>query len=180
MSRVGNKVITVPKGVEVDIQDNNFITVKSSKGQLEYQFNPSLKIDYKDNLISVKRPNDEIFMKKIHGTTRALLNNMITGLDQFFVKKMEIVGLGYNVQKKDSTLTFNLGFSHPIVMNIPAGLEVEIVKSTEITVKGVDKQFVGEFAAKIAKLSKPEPYKGKGIRYVGQYIHRKAGKSAKK
>ncbi|MFR0367868.1 50S ribosomal protein L6 [Candidatus Phytoplasma palmae] len=180
MSRIGKKAIFVPEGIKVEVKENNLVIVNSSKGKLEYQFNSFLKIKKEGDFIYISRPNDEVFMKKIHGTTRALLFNMIKGLKDNFVKKLEIVGLGYDVKKEGSKLIFNLGFSHNVFLDIPNNLDIEILKNKEIVVKGIDKQFVGEFAAKIVQLRKPEPYKGKGIRYVGQYINRKSGKSAKK
>ncbi|CAM11906.1 50S ribosomal protein L6 [Candidatus Phytoplasma australiense] len=179
MSRIGNKVIEIPDTVTVDIQDKNFILVQGSKGKLSYQFNHRLKITNENKIITVARPNDEIFMKKIHGTTRALLDNMIQGVHKGFQKVLKIVGLIYRAQIKDKQLILFLGFSHPVNVNIPEYLEVE-VKQSEIIIKGIDKQRVGEFAAKIIKLHKPDPYKGKGIRSEGQYIRQKAGKSAKK
>ncbi|PQP79902.1 50S ribosomal protein L6 [Candidatus Phytoplasma phoenicium] len=180
MSRIGNKVITIPKGITVEIKKNNLVNVKSSTHQCSYQFYPLLNINLKDNVITISRINNEVFMKKIHGTTRALLANMIAGLNQVFTKKLELVGLGYDVKQEGQNLVFLLGFSHPIILPIPKNLQIEIIKNKEIIIKGMDKQFIGEFASKIAKLRKPDPYQGKGIRYEGQYIHRKAGKSAKK
>ncbi|MDV3167853.1 MAG: 50S ribosomal protein L6 [Candidatus Phytoplasma stylosanthis] len=180
MSRVGKKIIFIPEGIKVEVNEQNLINISYNEKKIQYQFNPLLNINIKDNYIQIARKNNQVFMKKIHGTTRALLFNMITGLKKSFIKKIEIVGLGYDVEKKDSKLIFNLGFSHTISLIIPSNLEIEIIKNKEIIVKGIDKQFVGEFAAKILKLRKPEPYKGKGIRLFNQYIHRKVGKSAKK
>ncbi|WP_349401765.1 LSU ribosomal protein L6p [Candidatus Phytoplasma solani] len=180
MSRVGNKVIEIPDTVTVDIQDKNIILVKGHKGQLSYQFNHRLKITHENKVIAVTRPSDEIFMKKIHGTTRALLANMVQGVDKGFQKTLKTVGLAYRAQIKDKRLILSLGFSHPVSVDIPDYIEIVVNQNTEIVIKGIDKQLVGEFAAKIVKLRKPEPYKGKGIRYVGQYIRQKAGKSAKK
>ncbi|GFZ75362.1 50S ribosomal protein L6 [Hydrangea phyllody phytoplasma] len=180
MSRVGNKAIEVPNAVKVDIKDRNFISVEGPKGKLEYQFNHKLTITNENKVITVKRPNDEIFMKKIHGTTRALLSNMVEGVSKGFQKTLKIVGLAYRAQIKDKQLILSLGFSHPVSVAIPDNLEVVVNQNTEIVIKGIDKQLVGEFAAKNVKLRKPEPYKGKGIRYVGQYVRQKAGKSAKK
>ncbi|MEZ0180052.1 50S ribosomal protein L6 ['Camptotheca acuminata' phytoplasma] len=180
MSRVGRKLISIPEGVQIEIQEKNLVNIKYNTNQLQYQFNPLLNIDVKDGFIKVSRTSNDIFTKKIHGTTRALLSNIIAGLIKPFIKRIEIVGLGYDVTKKNSDLVFNLGFSHIIPLTIPSNLEIEIIKNKEIIVKGIDKQFVGEFAAKILKLRKPEPYKGKGIRLFNQYVHRKAGKSAKK
>jgi large subunit ribosomal protein L6 len=180
MSRVGNKTFEVPNSVKVDIKDRNFISVEGPKGKLEYQFNHRLIITNKNNIIAVKRPNDEIFMKKIHGTTRSLLANMVEGVSKGFQKTLKIVGLAYRAQIQDKKLILSLGFSHPVIVAIPDNLEVSVNQNTEIIIKGIDKQLVGEFAAKIAKLRKPEPYKGKGIREAGQYVRQKAGKSAKK
>ncbi|TVY12344.1 50S ribosomal protein L6 [Candidatus Phytoplasma pini] len=180
MSRVGNKLIPIPEGIEVKIKDQNLVEIKSSTKELKYQFNPSLNINIKNNYIAIVRPNDEVFMKKIHGTSRALLANMITSISQYSIKKLEISGLGYDVKQEGSNLVFNLGFSHIIKLLIPNDLQITINKNKEIVIKGIDKQFVGEFASKIAKLRKPSPYKGNGIRFVGKYYPRKAGKSAKK
>ncbi|KAB8121972.1 MAG: 50S ribosomal protein L6 [Candidatus Phytoplasma cynodontis] len=180
MSRIGRKIIIIPEGIKVDIEDKNLIKVRSSDNILKYHFNPLLNISVKENLITISRPNNDFFMKKIHGTTRALLANMILGLKNMFIKKIEIVGIGFDVNKESSNLVFNLGFSHKVYLPIMKDIQVEIIKNKEIIVKGFDKQMVGEFSAKILKLKKPEPYKGKGIRLVGQYIHRKSGKSNKK
>ncbi|WP_273585188.1 50S ribosomal protein L6 [Columbia Basin potato purple top phytoplasma] len=180
MSRVGKKPIFIPEGIKVELKEQNLIYITSSKHHLKYQINPLLNIDIQDKLIKVSRPNDHFFTKKIHGTTRALLFNMISGLTNVFVKKIEIVGLDYSAKKEGSNLIFNLGFSHVVTLPIPSGIEIEVIKNKEIIVKGIDKQFVGEIAGKILKLRKPEPYKGKGMRLFGAYVHRKAGKSAKK
>ena len=179
MSRIGNKVIQVPAGVTVDIEKENFITVKGPKGQLEFAFNKELEFKLEGTEIRVVRPNDERFIKKIHGTSRALLSNMVEGVSNGFKKQLEIIGVGYRANLQGEQLNLSLGFSHPVLLDIPTGLLVEVPKNTEITISGIDKQKVGEFAASIRKLRKPEPYKGKGIRYVGEYVPRKAGKTAK-
>lgn len=179
MSRIGNKVIVVPAGVTVDIKEGNFLTVKGPKGQLEKQLNSDLSITLDGNLLTVKRPNNEMFMRKIHGTTRALLFNMVQGVSEGFSKKLEIKGVGYRAQLQGNTLVLQLGFSHNIEMPIPEGISLDVPKNTEITVNGIDKAVVGQFAAEIRKHRKPEPYKGKGIRYVDEYVARKAGKTAK-
>lgn len=179
MSRIGNKVIVVPAGVTVDIKEGNFLTVKGPKGQLEKQLNSDLSITLDGNLLTVKRPNNEMFMRKIHGTTRALLFNMVHGVSEGFSKKLEIKGVGYRAQLQGKTLVLQLGFSHNIEMQIPEGISLDVPKNTEITVNGIDKAVVGQFAAEIRKHRKPEPYKGKGIRYVDEYVARKAGKTAK-
>lgn len=179
MSRIGNKVIVVPAGVTVDIKEGNFLTVKGPKGQLEKQLNSDLSITLDGNLLTVKRPNNEMFMRKIHGTTRALLFNMVQGVSEGFSKKLEIKGVGYRAQLQGNTLVLQLGFSHNIEMPLPEGISLDVPKNTEITVNGIDKAVVGQFAAEIRKHRKPEPYKGKGIRYVDEYVARKAGKTAK-
>lgn len=179
MSRIGNKVIQVPAGVTVEISETNFVSVKGPKGQLEFQFNENLNIELEGTEIKVSRPNNEIFTRKIHGTTRALLSNMVVGVSEGFKKQLEIIGVGYRAQLQGNKLVLALGFSHPVELDIPEGLTVEVPKNTELTINGIDKQLVGEFAANIRRLRKPEPYKGKGIRYVGEYVPRKAGKTAK-
>lgn len=179
MSRIGNKAIVVPAGVTVDIREGNLVTVKGPKGQLEKQLNPELNIQLDGNLLTVSRPNNNMFTRKIHGTTRALLFNMVTGVSEGYSKKLEIRGVGYRAQLQGNTLVLQLGFSHNIEMPIPEGLSLDVPKNTEITVNGIDKQAVGQFAAEIRKHRKPEPYKGKGIRYVDEYVPRKAGKTAK-
>jgi len=179
MSRIGNKVIVVPAGVTVDIREDNFVTVKGPKGQLEQAFNQVLDIQLDGNTITIKRPNNEMFTRKIHGTTRALLFNMITGVSEGYSKKLEIKGVGYRAQLQGRLLVLQLGFSHNVEMEIPEGLTLDVPKNTEITVNGIDKAAVGQFAAEIRKHRKPEPYKGKGIRYVDEYVARKAGKTAK-
>lgn len=179
MSRISNKVIVVPAGVTVDIKEGNFLTVKGPKGQLEKQLNSDLSITLEGNLLTVKRPNNEMFMRKIHGTTRALLFNMVHGVSEGFSKKLEIKGVGYRAQLQGNTLVLQLGFSHNIEMPLPEGISLDVPKNTEITVNGIDKAVVGQFAAEIRKHRKPEPYKGKGIRYVDEYVARKAGKTAK-
>lgn len=179
MSRIGNQIIAIPSGVEVTIGDTNFITVKGPKGQLQAQFNQKLIINQEAAELTVARPNNEPFMRKIHGTTRALLSNMVIGTHEGFKKQLEIRGVGYRAQLQGRKLVLALGFSHPVEFDIPEGLEVEVPKPTDLIVSGIDKQAVGEFAAKVRAQRKPEPYKGKGIRYVDEFVRRKAGKTAK-
>jgi large subunit ribosomal protein L6 len=179
MSRIGNKVIQVPAGVTVTISPENYVVVKGPKGQLEFQFNEKLSIHQESQQIKISRPNDEIFTRKIHGTTRALLSNMVTGVSTGFKKQLEIRGVGYRATLQGNIVNLSLGYSHPINLEIPAGLSVSIPKNTDIIIEGADKQVVGEFAAKIRSYRKPEPYLGKGIRYVDEYVPRKAGKTAK-
>lgn len=179
MSRIGNKVIQVPAGVTVTISPENYVVVKGPKGQLEFQFNQNLTIHQEGQEIKISRPNDEIFSRKIHGTTRALLANMVNGVSTGFKKQLEIRGVGYRAALQGNVVNLSLGYSHPINLEIPAGLSVSIPKNTDIIIEGADKQVVGEFAAKIRSFRKPEPYLGKGIRYVDEYVPRKAGKTAK-
>jgi len=179
MSRIGNKVIQVPAGVTVTLSPENYAVVKGPKGQLEFQFNQSLDIKREGAEITISRPNNEIFTRKIHGTTRALLANMITGVSTGFKKQLEIRGVGYRANLQGNVVNLSLGYSHPIELEIPAGLKVTIPKNTDIIVEGADKQLVGEFSSKIRSFRKPEPYLGKGIRYVDEYVPRKAGKTAK-
>jgi len=179
MSRIGNKVIQVPALVTVTVSPENYVVVKGPKGQLEFQFNERLNIHLEDNQIKISRPNDEIFTRKIHGTTRALLANMVTGVSEGFKKQLEIRGVGYRAALQGNVVNLSMGYSHPVNLEIPAGLTVTIPKNTDIIIEGSDKQVVGEFAAKIRSVRKPEPYLGKGIRYVDEYVPRKAGKTAK-
>lgn len=179
MSRIGNKVIQVPAGVTVTVSPKNYAVVKGPKGQLEFQFNERLGIKVEGSTVTVTRPNDEIFTRKIHGTTRALLANMVTGVSVGFKKQLEIRGVGYRAALQGNVVNLSMGYSHPVDLEIPAGLSVSIPKNTDIIIEGADKQAVGEFAAKIRSVRKPEPYLGKGIRYVDEYVPRKAGKTAK-
>ncbi len=179
MSRIGNKVIQVPAGVTVTISPENYVVVKGPKGELEFQFNQTLGIKLEGTELSVTRPNNDIFSRKIHGTTRALLNNMVVGVSEGFKKELEIRGVGYRAQLQGNTVNLSMGFSHPVLLDVPAGVKVEIPKNTSVIISGADKQAVGEFAAKIRAVKKPEPYLGKGIRYVDEYVPRKAGKTAK-
>lgn len=179
MSRIGNKVIQVPANVTVTVSPENYVVVKGPKGQLEFQFNEKLTIKLGGNEIFITRLNNEIFSRKIHGTTRALIQNMVTGVTDGFKKQLEIKGVGYRAQLQGNTVVLSMGFSHPVELEIPEGVTVTIPKNTDVIIEGYDKQAVGEFAAKIRSVRKPEPYLGKGIRYVGEYVPRKAGKTAK-
>ncbi|MEY8380994.1 50S ribosomal protein L6 [Ileibacterium valens] len=180
MSRIGNKLITVPAGVTVDVAPGNEVTVKGPKGTLTKKFADRLTITVDGDTVTVKRPNDEKHTKQLHGTTRALLHNMIVGVSEGFQKDLELVGIGFRTAIKGNKLTMNIGYSHPVEMEIQEGLEVTCPNATNISVKGIDKQQVGEFAANIRAKRKPEPYKGKGIRYKGEHIRRKEGKTAGK
>ena len=180
MSRIGNKVINVPAGVTVTVADNNNVTVKGPKGELNFKFNNELKISVSATEVAVKRPNDTKEMKALHGTTRALLNNMVKGVSEGFTKQLEINGVGYRAALQGNKLVLSAGYSHNVEMEVPAGLKVELPKNTNIIISGIDKQLVGQFAAEIREVRKPEPYKGKGIKYSYETIRRKEGKTAKK
>ena len=177
MSRIGNKTITIPAGVEVSVNGNE-VTVKGPKGTLTRQFNGMIHIDVDGNIITVKRPNDDKVTKQLHGTTRALLHNMVVGVSEGFSKELVIEGVGYRAAVSGNTLTLNMGYSHPVVITAEEGLTIECPKNQQIIVKGIDKQRVGELAANIRAVRKPEPYKGKGIAYKGEHIRRKEGKTA--
>ena len=178
MSRIGNKTITIPAGVELDIKAGNEVTVKGPKGTLTRQFDSRMKIEQNGAELTVKRPNDEKHVKQLHGTTRALLHNMVVGVSEGFKKELQITGVGYRAEAKDNKLTLNMGYSHPVVIVAEEGLKIETPKQDQIVVSGIDKQRVGELAANIRAVRKPEPYKGKGIAYKDEHIRRKEGKTA--
>ena len=180
MSRIGNKVVNIPAGVTVNVADNNFVTVKGPKGELSFQFNNEMTISVSATEVAVKRPNDTKEMKTLHGTTRALINNMVKGVSEGFTKKLEINGVGYRAALQGNKLVISAGYSHNVEFDIPAGLKVVLPKNTNIVISGIDKQLVGQFAAEIRDVRKPEPYKGKGIKYDYEVIRRKEGKTAKK
>ncbi len=179
MSRIGLKPITIPSGVEVKIDTNNYVVVKGAKGKLEKQLDKDIKINIEENVIHLSRPSEEKKYKALHGLTRTLLANMIEGVTNGYAKSLEIVGTGYRAQKQGKKLVLSLGFSHPVEMEDPEGIEVEVPAATKITVKGIDKQLVGNYAAVIRDLRRPEPYKGKGVRYEGEVVRRKEGKTGK-
>lgn len=178
MSRIGKKPILVPEGVEVTIESNN-VTVKGPKGSLEGTFNSDLTYTLDNNELVIERPSESKFHRSIHGTTRALINNMIVGVSDGFKKQLKMVGVGYRAQLQGKTLVINAGYSNPVEMEVPEGLTVEVPKNTDIAISGIDKQLVGEFAANVRKVRPPEPYLGKGIRYVDEHVRRKEGKTAK-
>ena len=180
MSRIGKKPIEIPNGVEVKIEEGNLVTVKGPKGQLTQKFRPELKIIKEDNVIKIERPNDSSFMKAIHGTTRALIANMIKGVTEGFTVELEIVGIGYRAAMKGKALELQLGYSHPVVYEPPEGIQISVEGNTNIKVSGIDKQLVGQVAAEIRDFRKPDPYKGKGIRYKGEQLKLKPGKAAGK
>ena len=180
MSRIGNKAIAIPQGVTVTVAEGNNVTVKGPKGELTSQFNNELTISVEATEVLVKRPNDTKEMKTVHGTTRALLHNMVVGVSEGFKKQLEINGVGYRAQLQGNKVILSAGYSHTVDMEIPEGLKVELPKNTIIVISGIDKQKVGQFAAEIREVRKPEPYKGKGIKYDYEVIRRKEGKTAKK
>lgn len=180
MSRIGNKAITIPSGVTIEIKDGNEVIVKGSKGELARSFNPNLAITVDEGILHVARPNDTKVMKQLHGTTRALLNNMIVGVHDGFKKTLELVGIGYRAAVNGSELTLSVGYSHPVKFTVEAGVTIECPSPTLISVSGIDKQRVGEWAANIRAVRAPEPYKGKGIRYQGEAVRRKEGKTSAK
>ena len=175
MSRVGRKVITIPSGVELK-QEGNKITVKGPKGQLEREFSPEITVKVENGEINVTRPNDLPDIRALHGTTRAVLNNMIVGVSQGFEKKLELVGVGYRVQAAGQGLTLSLGFSHPVEIEPVEGITFKVEGNTKISVEGINKELVGQIAANIRAKRPPEPYKGKGVKYADEQIRRKEGK----
>lgn len=178
MSRIGNKPVQIPAGVEVAVNGNN-VVVKGPKGQLELDVFEKLAINVEDNVLTVSRPDDERETRARHGLTRALIHNMVVGVSEGFEKKLELAGVGYRVQQKGKNLEFSLGFSHPVIVEAPEGITFEVPDNTHVNVKGINKQQVGQTAAEIRGHRPPEPYKGKGIHYVGEHIRRKLGKAAK-
>lgn len=178
MSRIGNKVVVLPAGVEIK-QDGNNITVKGPKGELTREFSSDIKMNIEGNEVTFTRPNDSKEMKTIHGTTRANFNNMVVGVSEGFQKALELIGVGYRAQVQGNKLTLNVGYSHPVEMTAPEGVTFEVPANTQVIVKGIDKEVVGELAANIRGVRPPEPYKGKGIRYVGEFVRRKEGKTGK-
>ena len=178
MSRIGNKPVQIPAGVEVAVNGNN-VVVKGPKGQLELDVFEKLTINVEDNVLTVSRPDDERETRARHGLTRALIHNMVVGVSEGFEKKLELAGVGYRVQQKGKNLEFSLGFSHPVIVEAPEGITFEVPDNTHVNVKGINKQQVGQIAAEIRGHRPPEPYKGKGNHCVGEHIRRKLGKAAK-
>ena len=178
MSRIGNKVIVLPAGVELTNNDN-VVTVKGPKGELTREFSKDIEIRVEGTEVTLHRPNDSKEMKTIHGTTRALLNNMVTGVSEGFKKELEMRGVGYRAQLQGSKLVLAVGKSHPDEVEAPEGITFELPTPTTIVVSGISKEVVGQTAAYVRSLRSPEPYKGKGIRYVGEFVRRKEGKTGK-
>lgn len=178
MSRVGKKPVELPAGVDVEVE-GSAVKVKGSKGELERTFNERISFDVSDDVVTVTRPDDSRESRALHGLSRALLNNMVVGVSAGFVKELEIQGVGYRASLKGRDVELLVGFSHPVVVEAPDGITFEVPDQNKIIVSGIDKEQVGQVAASIRKVRPPEPYKGKGIRYVGEYVRRKAGKAGK-
>ena len=178
MSRIGNKPVVIPAGVTVDLKDNT-VTVKGPKGELSYTFNQNISLEQREGEVVFTRPDDSKENKTIHGTTRAVFNNMVVGVTEGFQRELELIGVGYRAQLQGKNLVLNVGYSHPVEFTPEEGVEIEVPSNTKVIVKGYDKQKVGELAANIRGVRPPEPYKGKGIRYVDEFVRRKEGKTGK-
>ena len=178
MSRIGNKVITIPAGVEVNINDN-FATVKGPKGELKQQFDKDMTFNIEGNEITVVRPSDSKRHRTVHGTTRAILANMVEGVSAGFKKELELIGGGYRAQMQGKKLVLSVGYSHPVEFEEIEGITLGVEGNTKVSIEGINKEVVGQYAAKVRAVRPPEPYKGKGIRYVGEYVRRKEGKTGK-
>ncbi len=178
MSRIGRLPVPIPSGVEVTISGRE-VTVKGPKGQLSHTVAEPIEVAHAEGTIKVTRPNDDGPVRALHGLSRTLVANMVTGVTQGYSKRLEIVGVGYRVQQRGANLEFALGFSHPVTVTAPDGITLRVETPTRLVVEGIDKQQVGEVAANIRKLRKPDPYKGKGVRYEGEQIRRKVGKAGK-
>ena len=178
MSRIGNKVITIPAGVEVNL-DDNFATVKGPKGELKQQFDKDMTFNVEGNEITVVRPSDSKRHRTVHGITRAILANMIEGVSAGFKKELELIGVGYRAQMQGKKLVLSVGYSHPVEFEEIEGIKLGVEGNTKVSIEGINKEVVGQYAAKVRAVRPPEPYKGKGIRYVGEYVRRKEGKTGK-
>ena len=179
MSRIGKRVLTIPAGVNVDVNENT-VTVKGPKGELKLDVIKTLKVNLNGTELTVEKLKEDKFTNQMHGTTNANIKNMLVGVSEGFKKGLEIIGVGYRFAVSGNTLTVQAGYSHPVKMDIPKGISVNAISATEIEVSGADKIVVGEFAANIRKVRQPEPYKGKGIRYKGEHVRHKEGKKASK
>ncbi|WP_010652080.1 50S ribosomal protein L6 [Oceanobacillus massiliensis] len=178
MSRIGLKPVEIPEGVEIKLNGTT-VTVKGPKGELSRELHPDMKVKIEDNVLTVERPTDHKDHRALHGTTRSLIGNMVEGVSKGFEKSLEIIGVGYRAQKQGNKLVINAGYSHPVEIDPIDGIEIDVPKNTQLTVKGIDKELVGAIAANIRAIRPPEPYKGKGIRYTDEYVRRKEGKTAK-
>jgi large subunit ribosomal protein L6 len=177
MSRIGRKPIQIPDGVEIDVKPGA-VTVKGPKGELSQSLSRDMKVSIEDSTLTVERPTDRGEHRALHGLTRSLIANMVEGVTDGFERRLEIQGVGYRANLKGKSLEMALGFSHPVTIEAPEGIEFEVPQATEVVVRGIDKQLVGETAARVRKARPPEPYKGKGVRYAGEYVARKVGKRA--
>ena len=180
MSRIGKLPVKIDAGVTITVDDNNVVTVKGPKGTLSQQMHPDMQIEQDNGVLTVKRPSDDKAHRALHGLTRSLIHNMVVGVTSGFEKKLEIVGTGYRAQLQGKNLVLNMGFSHPVEFQPPEGITFEVPAPNKISVKGIDKQAVGQVAANVREVRPPEPYKGKGIRYEGEVVLRKEGKAGKK
>ncbi|MBO0477213.1 50S ribosomal protein L6 [Vagococcus sp. DIV0080] len=178
MSRIGNKPVVIPAGVTIT-QNGTTVTVKGPKGELTREFSPNITLNIEEGVVTLTRPDDSKENKTMHGTMRANLNNMVVGVSEGFSKALELIGVGYRAQLQGKKLVLNVGYSHPVEFDAPEGIEIEVPSNTSIIVKGSNKEVVGELAANIRGTRPPEPYKGKGIRYVGEFVRRKEGKTGK-
>ncbi|MGO3652624.1 50S ribosomal protein L6 [Vagococcus sp.] len=178
MSRIGNKPVVIPNGVTV-AQNGLTVTVKGPKGELTREFSPNITLNIEEGVVTLSRPNDSKENKTLHGTMRANLNNMVVGVNEGFEKALELIGVGYRAQLQGKKLVLNVGYSHPVEFEAPEGVTIEVPSNTSVIVKGSNKEVVGELAANVRGVRPPEPYKGKGIRYVGEYVRRKEGKTGK-
>lgn len=179
MSRIGNLPIDVPQNVTITVAEDNVVRVKGPLGELEEKIDSLISLENENGVLHIRRANESKRAKSLHGLSRSLIHNMVVGVTEGYVKKLEIVGVGYRASKNGKNLDIQMGFSHPIVWEDPAGITTEVPEQTKIIVKGISKQLVGNYAAKIRDIRRPEPYKGKGIRYEGEYVRRKEGKTAK-
>lgn len=178
MSRIGRAPITIPKGVELNLKDHHLV-VKGPNGQLERDLHPEIEVKIEDGVITMHRPSDVKRHRALHGLTRALVKNMVVGVTEGFKKQLEIIGVGYRAELKKAGVLLNVGYSHAVMIYVPEGVKAEVPTPNSIIISGSDREMVGQIAAEIRDVRKPEPYKGKGIRYVGEYVARKAGKTAK-
>ncbi|MGD6804782.1 50S ribosomal protein L6 [Rossellomorea vietnamensis] len=178
MSRVGKKPIEVPAGVTITTDANN-VTVKGPKGELSRTFSPDINIEVQENVVNISRPSESKEHRSLHGTTRALIANMVEGVSKGFERNLELIGVGYRAQKQGTKLVLNVGYSHPVEFEPENGIEIEVPANTKISIKGIDKERVGAIASNIRAVRPPEPYKGKGIRYEGEFVRRKEGKTGK-
>ncbi|MCM3762368.1 50S ribosomal protein L6 [Alkalihalobacillus oceani] len=178
MSRIGKKPVEIPGGVTITL-DGQLLTVKGPKGELKRELHPEMKINIEESQVTVERPSDQKEHRALHGTTRSLINNMVEGVTKGYERALELIGVGYRASKSGQKLVLNVGYSHPVEIVPEAGLEIEVPSNTKVVVKGIDKERVGALASNIRSVRLPEPYKGKGIRYEGEYVRRKEGKTGK-